>query len=200
MNDDLISKRSATERLIIAKTLLESVLQDMPTAEPRNRLFEEVVVEYPDPDKCAYQEYKGKPYYSIRYREDGQDYLGFGTYKPEVLSRYLKEYFVHPVKPRSKSGASGKNAESGRKNGGGNMAEVKPVEVIMRIDFVASDGEQICAHAEKVQELIRCKDCKWYGRVDKRRFYRGMDCLQKRIETIVPDRDFCSRAERRTDG
>ena len=32
--DDLISKRSAHERLIIAKTLLETVLQDMPTAEP----------------------------------------------------------------------------------------------------------------------------------------------------------------------
>ena len=32
--DDLIRKRSATERLIIAKTLLETVLQDMPTAEP----------------------------------------------------------------------------------------------------------------------------------------------------------------------
>ena len=48
-------------------------------------------------------------------------------------------------------------------------------------------------------EIIRCKDCKWYGRVDKRRFYRGMDCLQKRIDTIVPDKDFCSRAERRTD-
>ena len=48
-------------------------------------------------------------------------------------------------------------------------------------------------------ELIRCKDCKWYGRADKRRFYRGMDCLQKRIDTIVPDKDFCSRAERRTD-
>ena len=48
-------------------------------------------------------------------------------------------------------------------------------------------------------EIIRCKDCKWYGRADKRRFYRGMDCLQKRIDTIVPDRDFCSRAERRTD-
>lgn len=48
-------------------------------------------------------------------------------------------------------------------------------------------------------ELIRCKDCKWYGRADKRRFYRGMDCLQKRINTIVPDKDFCSRAERRTD-
>ena len=49
-------------------------------------------------------------------------------------------------------------------------------------------------------EIIRCKDCKWYGRADKRRFYRGMDCLQRRIDTIVPDKDFCSRAERRTDG
>ena len=46
-------------------------------------------------------------------------------------------------------------------------------------------------------EIIRCKDCKWYGRADKRRFYRGMDCLQKHIDTIVPDRDFCSKAERR---
>lgn len=46
-------------------------------------------------------------------------------------------------------------------------------------------------------EIIHCKDCKWYGRADKRRFYRGMDCLQKRIDTIVPDRDFCSKAERR---
>ena len=45
--------------------------------------------------------------------------------------------------------------------------------------------------------IIYCKDCKWYGRADKRRFYRGMDCLQKRIDTIVPDRDFCSKAERR---
>ena len=49
------------------------------------------------------------------------------------------------------------------------------------------------------QKLIRCKDCKWYGRADKRRFYRGMDCLQKRICSIVPDRDYCSRAEREED-
>ena len=46
-------------------------------------------------------------------------------------------------------------------------------------------------------EIIHCKDCKFYGRADKRRFYRGSDCLNKRIDTIVPDRDFCSRAERR---
>ena len=36
---DLIRKRSATERLIIAKTLLESILQDMPTAEPIGELI-----------------------------------------------------------------------------------------------------------------------------------------------------------------
>ena len=36
---DLISKRSATERLIIAKTLLESVLQDMPSTEPSGELI-----------------------------------------------------------------------------------------------------------------------------------------------------------------
>ena len=49
-------------------------------------------------------------------------------------------------------------------------------------------------------EIILCKDCKHYGRADKRRFYRGYDCLDGRIASIVPDKDFCSRAERRTDG
>ena len=42
------------------------------------------------------------------------------------------------------------------------MAELKPLEAIMRIDFTASDGSRIVAHAERVQELVRCKDCKWY--------------------------------------
>ena len=52
----------------------------------------------------------------------------------------------------------------------------------------------------KLSEITYCKDCEHYGRKDKRRFYRGYDCLEGRIATIVPDRDFCSRAERRTDG
>ena len=60
-----------------------------------------------------------------------------------------------------------------------------------------------CEHSAQIveqmkgQEIIHCKDCKFYGRADKRRFYRGSDCLNKRIDTIVPDRDFCSRAERK---
>ena len=58
------------------------------------REFEEIVVEYPPKDLCTYPEYKGKPYFSIKYKE-GNDYIiGYGTYKPEVLSRYLKDYFM----------------------------------------------------------------------------------------------------------
>ena len=48
-------------------------------------------------------------------------------------------------------------------------------------------------------EVVRCGECKWYGRANKQRFYRGMDCLQRRMSTIVPDKDFCSKAERRPD-
>lgn len=63
------------------------------------------------------------------------------------------------------------------------------------VDDVKAELEE--APAIDALPIVRCKDCKWYGRVDKRRFYRGMDCLQKHIDTIVPDRDFCSKAERR---
>ena len=71
-------------------------------------------------------------------------------------------------------------------------------------DKIGDAAYRICAEfIERLPsaqpDIIRCEDCKWYGRADKRRFYRGMDCLQKRIDTIVPDRDFCSKAERRTD-
>ena len=52
--------------------------------------FIEIVVEYPE--DCP--EYKGKPYFSILYDEDGELFEGFGTYKPEVLSEYIREYFM----------------------------------------------------------------------------------------------------------
>ena len=67
--------------------------------------------------------------------------------------------------------------------------------------FIVDDVYEIIEQLPPVQpEIIYCKDCKWYGRANPRIFYRGMDCLQKRIDTIVPDRDFCSKAERREDG
>lgn len=61
--------------------------------EPKNgKKFIEIVAEYPA--VCTYPEYEGKPYYSIRYEENGEKFEGFGTYKPEVLSKYIYEYFI----------------------------------------------------------------------------------------------------------
>ena len=64
-----------------------------------NKTFVELVVEYPDPELCTYKEYTGKPYYSIKYTENGETHVGYGTYNPEVLSRYLKEYFMPSAEP-----------------------------------------------------------------------------------------------------
>lgn len=55
-----------------------------------------IEVSYPSPDICCYPEYKGKPYFEIKFKEDEQYIIGFGTYNPEVLSRYIKEYFINP--------------------------------------------------------------------------------------------------------
>lgn len=62
-----------------------------------DRKFLEIIAEYPK--ICTYPEYKGKPYYSIKYEENGETIVGFGTYKPEVLSQYLREYFISSAEP-----------------------------------------------------------------------------------------------------
>ena len=58
------------------------------------REFEGIEVTYPPEDICIYPEYKGKPYFGIKYKENGEEIVGYGTYNPEVLSRYLKNYFI----------------------------------------------------------------------------------------------------------
>jgi len=68
-----------------------------PLPKGHGRKFEEIVVEYPPADLCTYPEYRGKPYFSIKYEENGEHIIGFGTYKPEVFSRYLQEYFIAPT-------------------------------------------------------------------------------------------------------
>lgn len=73
------------------------------------------------------------------------------------------------------------------------MAELKPMEVIMRIDFAASDKTQVCAHAEKIQELVRCQDCK-YSRpywLDKYTCEKEHDCG----DYTVPFDWFCADGE-----
>ena len=65
------------------------------------REFVEILVSYPPADLCIYSEYKGKPYYSIKYRENGKEYVGFGTYKIEILSQWIKDYFIAGVQPKT---------------------------------------------------------------------------------------------------
>ena len=64
------------------------------------REFEEIVVEYPLEDLCTYPEYKVKPYFSIKYKEGNEHFIGYGTYKPEVFSRYLRDYFMPSIRPK----------------------------------------------------------------------------------------------------
>lgn len=69
------------------------------------------------------------------------------------------------------------------------MAELKPFEVIMRIDYAASNGPEVVAHAKKVQDLVRCGECKHYN--------AGFECL---VEGYGIERDpdwYCADGERK---
>ena len=107
MKDDLISRKAAIDALEItpfddygdylrARELIES-LPPAQSEKQHRRIFQGIVVEYPSYN--TYPEYEGKPYFSIKYTENGQGFIGYGTYKPEVLSEYLKEYFMSPAQP-----------------------------------------------------------------------------------------------------
>ena len=74
--------------------------EKQPCEDAVSREFIEITTHYPPSETCIYPEYKGKPYYSIKYRENGKTIVGYGTYNLEVLSRYLKEYFLPSVTVR----------------------------------------------------------------------------------------------------
>lgn len=78
------------------------------------------------------------------------------------------------------------------------MAELKPMEVIMRIDFAASDKTQVCAHAEKIQELVRCQDCRWWER-DYQPRYHPDERPCNIVGMGTPPDWFCADGERRDD-
>ena len=98
--NNMVVKNEYTDIDVIAvhNALMGAVLID----DCREREFEKIVVEYPSEELCAYPEYKGKPYFSIQYEENGEHFIGFGTYNHDVLSRYLTEYFIMPEITRNK--------------------------------------------------------------------------------------------------
>ncbi len=58
------------------------------------RTFVELVERYINPELCPYPEYKGKPLYSIKYIENGEEHVGYSTYSMRVMSEFLKKYFI----------------------------------------------------------------------------------------------------------
>lgn len=74
-----------------------AIRKGTPLPKRYERKFEEIIVEYPPADLCTYPEYKGKPYFSIKYEENGEHFIGFGTYNLKMFSWYLREYFVMPT-------------------------------------------------------------------------------------------------------
>ena len=77
-----------------ADKILEKAPNPVEPQAKSYRKFEEIVIDYPPAELCTYPEYRDKPYFSIKYEENGEHIIGFGTYKPEVLSRYIREYFI----------------------------------------------------------------------------------------------------------
>ena len=76
------------------------------------------------------------------------------------------------------------------------MAELKPFEVIMKIDFGANDGVTVVAHAKKVSELVRCRDCKHrYVDGENVRF----NVCELNHNKVQSDDWYCADAERRSE-
>lgn len=77
------------------------LITEQEPCEDNQREFIELVVEYINPDLCIYPEYRGKPYFSIKYRENGKYIVGFGSYKIEMISQWIKEYFIPSIQPKT---------------------------------------------------------------------------------------------------
>ena len=113
---DLISRRALCEYALNHKdkSVTPNDIMRFPSAQPDvpdtnvgdmvSRRFVELIAEYHDPEICPYKEYKGKPYFSIKYMENGEEYVGYGTYSPKVLSQYLREYFMVSRRPEREKG------------------------------------------------------------------------------------------------
>ena len=58
------------------------------------------IITNPVPTDLQIGEHKGKPYYEIEYEENGEIHIGFSSYNLEVISEYIRDYFVNAEKPQ----------------------------------------------------------------------------------------------------
>ncbi len=195
MVEDAISRQAAIDALCDNCDNVQAVCPHYPCKQyttiealpEQVRKFVGLDVMYPDPELCTYKEYTGKPYYSIKYIENGEIYVGYGTYNPEVLSRYLREYFMPSAQPE---------AYDSQKE-------------VAKYVTAFSDGYDR-GKADAQPEIIRCKDCK-HRPVANYDWQDGFDiefpdhrcpcqCDDNYYNWLPDDNWFCGNAERRTDG
>lgn len=97
--DDLMTMRNIQFLHFSQRLAVSMAIKALEQSEQKNgKKFIEIVVEYPA--ISTYPEYEGKPYFSIRYEENGEKFESFGTYNPEVLSKYIREYFMGDKKDK----------------------------------------------------------------------------------------------------
>jgi len=119
-------------------------MSELPSAQSEQqhgRVFKGIFVRYPE--YCIYPEYKGKPYFSIKYTENGQEFIGYSTYKLEVLSEYLKEYFMPPVQPEIVRCKDCKYCDRGIDEDG------NPFLKCLGWVYGGTQEEDFCSHAER---------------------------------------------------
>ena len=96
--EDILQININKEKL--KQILLNGAQNQQPSDDYVSKKFVDIVIEYPT--ICPYKDYEGKPYYSIKYIENEQEYVGFGTYNIEVLSEYIRGYFIPSVPKKEK--------------------------------------------------------------------------------------------------
>lgn len=79
-------QRKALEYALSSLITDEAYQLEYERLSPNKKVFIELRVSYP---KSAF----GSPYYSIRYKENGEETEGYGTFDLEVLSKNLRDYF-----------------------------------------------------------------------------------------------------------
>lgn len=60
-------------------------------------------------------------------------------------------------------------------------------------EVIVDAEDLVCLNKEKLQELIRCKDCKWW-RSNKK------ECIEWYDSPYAPADGYCFRAERKENG
>lgn len=163
MKNDLISRQALCEYALNQKdkSVTPNDIMRFPSAQP----------------KCAKDfvmlkviDLNDRPYYSIIYLENGNEFEGYSSYDLKVISEYLKRYF--------------------------GFAQPEDIQKVQDLEQAQFDKIRELAYqegkADAMAEIIRCRDCKCWRELPNG--CQGFCDMHSTYPTLT---DFCSWAERR---